>query len=162
RVNRDGQGRFAPADKPEEAPIIHFDGPLAMELVNYCDGLKPVLTRGGNDNEIAASIGTPGLGKGTFAYVVPPKEASRLKPLAEVEFANPDPKEKPVRLSIPLAVPEEGCLSFFGPIQVPAKAADQAKVKLSFADWKQGGITDRTFEVPITEPKPAGKAGQTK
>jgi hypothetical protein len=154
RVSRDGQERFAPADNPQDAPIIHFDGPLAMEPVSYCDGQTPILTRGSKNNEIAASVGTAGLGKGTFAYVIPPTGVSALKPLAEVEFAHLDPKGKPFKLSIRLAVPEDVCLSFFAPIQVPDNAAgNKAKVTLSFADWKEGGVAARTFEVAINEPK---------
>src|SRR5262249_3499591 len=48
------------AARPEEAPIIHFDGPLQVALH---PGQK--LQRG-QSSDLAVCIGTPGLGKGTF------------------------------------------------------------------------------------------------
>lgn len=158
RVRRDGQGNFAFAERPQDAPIIHFDGPLAMELVEYCSGDTPVLVRGNALHSLEASIGTPGLGKGTFAYLIPPESAKTQKPLAEIEFFHRDPKEKPIVVSVRMKIVEDGCLSFSGPIQVPVEAAgNKAKVTLSFADWKAGAVAPRTCEVAIAEPKPARK-----
>jgi hypothetical protein len=158
RVSRDGQGDFAFAERPRDAPIIHFDGPLSMDWLNYCDGKTSELVRGAKPGYLSASIGTPGLGKGTFAFLVPTKEVEALKPLAEIEFLHRDPKEKPTVVSVRLAILEKGCHSFDGPVRVPDEAAGpRAKITLSFADWKEGTIAPRTGEVAITEPKPPGK-----
>lgn len=150
RVRRDGQGPLAFAERPQDAPIIHFDGPLAMELVEYCSGETPVLVRSGELQSLEASIGTPGLGKGTFAYLIPPPNAKTQKPLAEIEFPHRDPKEKPIVVSFHMKLVEDSCLSFTGPIRVPAHAAGaKAKVTLSFADWKEGAVAPRTCEVAV-------------
>jgi hypothetical protein len=52
------------ADKPAEAPIIHFDG--ACHIAFY--GELPTL-RLGRDNDLVLVVGTPGLGGGTFAML---------------------------------------------------------------------------------------------
>jgi hypothetical protein len=63
-VSADAQGGLRFADSPRDAPVIHFDGPLRM-------GLVPVeLVRGDKPTELHADVGTPGLGKGTFAALV--------------------------------------------------------------------------------------------
>jgi len=56
------------AGSPKDAPIIHFDGPL--KLIQYSD--DRVISRNstaGNDRarSLRVMVGTPGLGKGTFA-----------------------------------------------------------------------------------------------
>jgi len=58
----DGELRFA--EQAKHAPIIHFDGPLTFALAG-----PEVLARNGKDDSIAVVLGTPGLGRGTFAYL---------------------------------------------------------------------------------------------
>jgi hypothetical protein len=49
------------AERPQDAPIVHFGGPI--EIAMY--GSKPSLSRG--STEFRFGIGTPGVGQGTFA-----------------------------------------------------------------------------------------------
>jgi len=60
----DSSGYLKFADKPDEAPIIHFGGPLQMTVVDD----KQKLRIGRND-ELRLGIGTPGLGIGSFAFI---------------------------------------------------------------------------------------------
>src|SRR5262249_41957580 len=87
------------ADRPQEAPLLHVDGPLTMGL---SDPAKQALTRGNKSSEINAWIGTPGLAKRTSATVfldhskgVP----SNLHPVVAIEFPNKDPKGKPIKIT---------------------------------------------------------------
>jgi hypothetical protein len=75
------------AGRPKDAPIVHFDGPLA--LTQY--STKRVIPRdnsgGTRKRSLRVMVGTPGLGAGTFAayecYL-----CEKLGPLAaEFEFA---------------------------------------------------------------------------
>lgn len=60
----DEKGILQFAERPADAPIVHFDGP--MHITFY--GLRPTL-RLTRDNELVLMIGTPGHGPGTFAML---------------------------------------------------------------------------------------------
>ena len=71
--------QFAP--KPRDAPIIHFGGPWSITFYSQEDLVV------GRQNDFVLSIGTPGVGPGTTAFVayeglVP----EGLNPIAEVIF----------------------------------------------------------------------------
>jgi hypothetical protein len=51
------------ADRPQDAPIVHFNGPKTLAL----SGAVPTLERGQHGTTVMLGMGTPGLGKGTFA-----------------------------------------------------------------------------------------------
>jgi hypothetical protein len=57
-----GRNYVAFADRPEDAPIVHFGGPLTMMVDK-----PPILVGGGIWRVQLARIGTPGLGQGSFA-----------------------------------------------------------------------------------------------
>jgi hypothetical protein len=155
------------AGKPEDAPVIHFDGPLAMRL-NMSNGLLhcPVDYSGkeaappwyedgplyrGQKCEITAQIGTTGLGRGTFVPVtanVPPKE---LHPVAEVSFPNADPAKPPVTVRVELDSRCCGTL-FKGKLVVPPDAAlGKAKLTLRYPAWAAGSVADGTGEVTVDD-----------
>ena len=74
------------ADRPQDAPIVHFDGPLRMALSRL-----PTLSPG-SIVTLHPTYGTPGLGRGAFAESDLPARAKELKkknvcPLAEIELA---------------------------------------------------------------------------
>jgi len=79
------------ADRPEEAPIVHFGG----ELTTILD--QPKRLTPGADHTIYARIGTPGLGKGTAAVLVSDivfssgqSSADLATPVAEIDVAKKD------------------------------------------------------------------------
>ena len=86
------------AARPQDAPIIHFNGPLTIRLV------EKIKARAGE--VYFAEIGTPGLGgSGTFAAIdtghpgVIPKT---IFPFAEIEYPNKKPDGKPIRAKMAL------------------------------------------------------------
>jgi hypothetical protein len=96
------------ADRPQDAPILHFDGPRQMQLAyieppprNVLDDIKqilkfgrarePVLTRGGQSCEFYATVGTPGLGKGSFVAHAHDGLPKDVHPVVAIEF----PPNKP-------------------------------------------------------------------
>jgi hypothetical protein len=60
----DSEGPLLFAGSPQEAPIVHFGGPLAIRT----EAAKPVLFRG-VPHDLMLMVGTQGLGPGTFASV---------------------------------------------------------------------------------------------
>jgi hypothetical protein len=59
----DASGLLQFSDRPEEAPILHFGGSWQITLS------RPPVLRCGQEAEWFLGFGTPGLGKGTFAFV---------------------------------------------------------------------------------------------
>jgi hypothetical protein len=154
-------------DRPQDAPVIHFGGPLAMRLnmetgllyvpINY-DGGEPAppyyeqeaLVRGKAMN-LYAQVGTPGRGRGTFVTLSAGDVPAGVHPVAEVEFSAAGPGVKSVRKRVVL---DGRCCGtrFFGRIQVPEAAGKgKAKVRLSFDAWKEGKVAPATFEVAVVD-----------
>ncbi len=117
RTARDHLLRFS--ERPEDAPLVHFNGPLAMHLsmeasaihvpVNYQGGewdppyreVKHLVR--GQEMELYAEVGTPGVGAGTFLPIsagLPPKDAH---PAAELEFPHQDPKQPALKVVVLLS-----------------------------------------------------------
>lgn len=61
--SRDSHGFLRFADKPQDAPVIHFGGPWQMQ----CDSRNRLMV--GHELDLVISIGTPGRGAGTTAYL---------------------------------------------------------------------------------------------
>jgi len=89
RAGFDGPGRLHFADRAQDAPIIHFQGPLTLHRFepqprSASAELKPEPLVPGQRRQLAFSLGTPGLGSGAFAkYPVD----ERLTAVAELRFA---------------------------------------------------------------------------
>src|SRR5262249_1041536 len=74
------------ASRPQDAPIVHFGGPLTVRCYHKVKGLVH-----GEYCRFTAGLGTPGLGAGTFASVSAlPAEA---KLAAEINFPHQDPEQ---------------------------------------------------------------------
>ncbi len=101
RVNQvafaDRQGFLEFADRPQDAPVIHFGGPLTMYLY---PGEK--LTRGEPTSEPKTSLGTPGLGKGAFAITAYDHVPNDTHPVAKVEFPPKTLGKEPLTMEVPL------------------------------------------------------------
>jgi hypothetical protein len=77
----DQQGQLAFANRPQDAPVVHFGGPLTLR-VNPSDKLR----RGSDPEKTTLCLGTPGLGAGAFvtmSYDLVPKD---VHPVVEVRF----------------------------------------------------------------------------
>ena len=92
-------GPFSFARRPQDAPVIHFNGPLTI-VPRY---ESQVLARGGHGHKFRAAIGTPGLGKGTFAILDPEAVPADMHPVAEVEFPAASAEAQPIRARFVLA-----------------------------------------------------------
>jgi hypothetical protein len=170
------------ASHPQDAPIIHFNGPLtfrvAMESgilhvpINYDEKVDPKwyeehppkyeersLVRG-ESRMLVAQIGTPGFGRGTFAALSAGIPPAGVHPVADIEFLSADAKAKPIRMSVALKSRCCGTL-FRETVAVPADVAvGKAKVSLSFPDWKDGQVAPAAGEVAVTNPvRPASEGG---
>ena len=86
------------SDRPQDASIIHFDGPLKMAL-----RVDHALSRKKEPQTFQMMIGTPGLGKGSFAALnveVVPKD---VNPVADFEFPNKVPGGNRIRVKFVLS-----------------------------------------------------------
>jgi hypothetical protein len=110
----DHHGDLRFAGRPQEAPIIHFHGPLALTpRQRYWpdpDIPNVVLARG-NESGLMVRLGTPGLGKGTFAFYNPflgrsqavyPSLPNAGSPVVEIAFPSKQPDGKPIQTKVAL------------------------------------------------------------
>jgi hypothetical protein len=90
------------ADKPGEAPVIHFAGPLTLTILDWGKPLQASqLVRGEKDNELSILVGTPVFGGKHKAFVTLDESFLTLAPdaacpVVEVEFPGKDPGAKPM------------------------------------------------------------------
>jgi len=66
-VNGDGKGYMSFADRPQEAPVVHLNGPWTFGLQDIKQHLAV-----GQNKMLQLGVGTPGHGPGTFAFVLYP------------------------------------------------------------------------------------------
>jgi hypothetical protein len=97
-AGRDSKGLLQLADRPQDAPIIHFGGPWTIHLH------QQTILWLGRANHVALVVGTPGLGAGSFAYIgyegaIP----DNITPRIEISFPSRKPGGPPVRASYELA-----------------------------------------------------------
>jgi hypothetical protein len=104
------------SDRPKDAPILHFDGPLTLALASHAQESFNWYVKPGEKTELHALIGTPGAGKHTFvglqhgqwtladALDADPDAKPRplvpegVHPLAEIEFPSKAPGGLPFRV----------------------------------------------------------------
>ena len=89
----DLNGPLVLAKKPADAPIIHFGGPLAVSFLRETPSL-----RRNRSAECTLTVGTPGLGAGTFVAIgyegVIPES---VNPTMEVAYSSAKPGVPPVK-----------------------------------------------------------------
>jgi hypothetical protein len=88
----DTKGFLQFADKPGEAPILHFGGPWQITLF----GAQKLMA--GRERDFVLGVGTPGVGPGTTTYidyegVIPDK----VYPTVEITYPAKSPGEPPLR-----------------------------------------------------------------
>ncbi len=81
-------GEFQFADKPQDAPLVHFNGPKTSSLSPYQDSV--------GRKDLFVQFGTPGLGKGTFAKRLLSKDSH---PVATIELPNKTPGKEPIKIT---------------------------------------------------------------
>ncbi len=81
-INGDGAGMLLFADKPQQAPIIHLNGPFTLALQDRKQRLIA-----GEKTMLQVGVGPQGVGPGTFAFVLYPKTIPEdVYPEAEITF----------------------------------------------------------------------------
>jgi hypothetical protein len=80
------------ADRPQDAPILHFDGPLEITLFGQME------LRIGRQTDVVLGVGSPGFGPGTQTYVeydgvIPEK----VNPTIEIVYAAKKSGDPPIR-----------------------------------------------------------------
>jgi len=139
------------ATRPQDAPIIHFDGPVTFARH------EPTLfltrrTTGIGDRTIRVWIGTPGLGEGTFA------RHSTLTFLggddhrmvtADFEFPGNDVRGDPITRRDQLRFRTCNGYGYCSHVRAPVEAGSGvAKITLSAPDWKEE-VTPSTINMLI-------------
>jgi hypothetical protein len=93
----DGILRFA--DKPEEAPIVHFGGPLTLTILDWHRPNQPrQLVRGADKNDLSILVGTPVFGGKHEAFATVFLERFDEIATVEVAFPSKEPDAKPIVL----------------------------------------------------------------
>jgi hypothetical protein len=82
------------AARPQDAPIVHLNGPLTFLLVDPPRKWSP-----GESVDLVVLFGTPGLGKGTFAYMI---HDFKPRPTADIEFPASKRGEAPMAVKLVL------------------------------------------------------------
>jgi hypothetical protein len=91
-ANGDGLGFLLFADRPQDAPIIHFNGPWSLGLQD----VKQRLTAG-IKSELQIGVGTQGIGPGTFSFVLYPNTIpADVYPVAEITYPPRSDDKKPI------------------------------------------------------------------
>jgi hypothetical protein len=99
-VGRRFDSDFQFAERKEDAPIVHFNGPLALGI-QYA---RVVRGNGGHSLLLGASLGTPGLGRATFASTSAKnfKLAQGVQGFIDIEFPNKVAGKEAIRVTSPL------------------------------------------------------------
>jgi hypothetical protein len=139
----DQAGMLLFADRPQDAPILHFNGPVQMRLQS-----DRALVRG-EASFLIADMGTPGLGNGSFVLRDPGLFRGHVHPIAEIEFPARQPGGVPIKQRV--ALDQCGCGSQFrGLVHVPKDVGlGQAKVTVSFTAWKEGKVATTREEILV-------------
>lgn len=90
-------------DKPDNAPIIHFNGPMTLERYGPVYTLPRMgATSQSRAYKLRLLLGTPGLGQGTFASYNDVC-SENLGPIqADIEYASPNPAGPPIKQRVEL------------------------------------------------------------
>jgi hypothetical protein len=87
------------ADRPQDAPIVHFGGPLTFEILEAPKRWVP-----GEEAKFIVLFGTPGLGKETFAHMI---HSFPSRPTADIEFPGKKAGDPPIWVKVVLTKGEK-------------------------------------------------------
>jgi hypothetical protein len=98
-VGFDEANPFRFAQQAQDAPIIHVEGPLVTKLY----GEPPTLVAG-QEVELNVTIGTPGVGPGSFCAIQCCTVLNcKVSPVAAIELPRRDPHQTPLHVRVPIA-----------------------------------------------------------
>jgi hypothetical protein len=87
----DRRGKLQFAARPQDAPVVHFNGPMTMELFRIQHPL-----RSNRRVRLSAVVGTPGGGPGTFATLGCDSFLDSATPIGDVVYPGKDEAGNPV------------------------------------------------------------------
>jgi len=156
-VTRDGQVtrlcNCEMADSPKDAQILRIDGALSLQIADV-DGSP--LVRGKEAKKLFVCLGT--FGAKSNALVQHKGVPADVHPVAEIEFPGKQAGDQPIKTTIVLNQRCCGTL-FHAPVRVPDEAGEgKARVRLSFAAWKEGKVAPAQVDVPVVD-APQGAKG---
>jgi hypothetical protein len=96
-AGRDAKGLLRFAERPSDAPVVHFGGPIAL-----APDEPYTLERGDKPTEFYAFLGTPGLGAGAFASMGYGEVPRDVHPVAEFTFPAKQAGQPPPTLKVVL------------------------------------------------------------
>jgi len=88
--------------RPQDAPVLHFNGPLTIGLQTKWFYGWPVFARGEEGSKLTVVIGTPGLGEGSFAHIGYDDVPNDAHPVTEIRFPAKTPGKGPILVRVPL------------------------------------------------------------
>src|SRR5207247_989401 len=95
-INGDGLGMLLFADRPQDAPVIHLNGPWTLGLQDVKQRFTP-----GHKSQLQIGVGTQGVGPGTFSFVLYPDTIPNdAYPQAEITY--PGKSGKPIKEKLTL------------------------------------------------------------
>jgi hypothetical protein len=95
-ANGDGKGYLVFSTKPQDAPVIHLNGPWTVGLQDIKQKLQI-----GKATMLQIGVGTPGIGPGTFSFVLYPGVIpADAYPTAEVTLPAKDKTASPERFTL--------------------------------------------------------------
>jgi hypothetical protein len=97
-VGYDPLDRFQFGNRPHSAPIAHFGGPMTIRWY-----ARPPVFVPGQYNRFNLSVGTPGIGNGSFVAVACCCRPQGVSLIAQVEFPHRDPTQQPIQVQYRLS-----------------------------------------------------------
>src|SRR5262245_8045244 len=92
-ANGDQNGNLLFADRPEDAPVVHLNGPWTLGLQDW----KAKFTAG-HKTELQIGVGTFGIGGGTFSFVMYPDTIpATAYPVADIRFPGKEKGGEPIQ-----------------------------------------------------------------
>jgi hypothetical protein len=92
-INGDGAGMLLFATRPQDAPIIHLNGPFRLALQDRKQRLIV-----GDKTMLQIGVGPQGIGPGTFAFALYPNTIPNdVYPEAEITFPAKSPGQEPIK-----------------------------------------------------------------
>jgi hypothetical protein len=138
-------------DRPQDAPVIHFNGPLTIGLITSR------LKRDPDGTELNAWFGTrvPAGANGAPARVIHDSAVPRdVFPVAWLDFHGQKPSSAPTRRTLSLSR-RQGLVQFSGQVAVPKESGpEKVRVQLIMGNFANRPVTSLTTELPLVEVLP--------
>jgi hypothetical protein len=147
------QGRIPLAQRPKDAPIVHFGGPLTLTLMEWEGDVGNRELRRGCRYGLSILVGTPvrGTPTETFSALMPGfGQLTSAVPVVEVEFPS---RAADGRLVVRGKARLCECGNrFLGSVEVPEGVGEgKAILTLSFPGWREDRVTPARIEFSISK-----------